>query len=59
MNEEPPVYRFSDSELRALLALFRRNGPLPDALYSLNAFAERQLYQSLTISEAEQLYAGR
>ncbi|MGI5098595.1 hypothetical protein E4N70_07345 [Treponema vincentii] len=59
MNEELPVYRFTDSELRALALFFRQNLPLPDELYSFNAFAEKYIYRNLTIGEAEQLYSGR
>ena len=59
MNEELPVYRFTDSELRALALFFRQNLPLPDELYSFNAFAEKYIYRSLTIGEAEQLYGNR
>ena len=59
MNDEQPIYRFSDSELKALVSFFRKNSPLPDELYSLNAFAEKYIYRNLTIGEAEQLYGGR
>ena len=59
MNEELPVYRFTDSELRALALFFRQNLPLPDELYSFNDFAEKYIYRNLTIGEAEQLYSGR
>ena len=59
MNEELPIYRFTDSELRALALFFRQNLPLPDELYSFNAFAEKYIYRNLTIGEAEQLYGGR
>lgn len=59
MNEELPIYRFTDSELRALALFFRQNLPLPDELYSFNAFAEKYIYRNLTIGEAEQLYSGR
>ena len=59
MNEELPVYRFSDSELKALVAFFRQNSPLPDELYSFNVFAEKYIYRNLTIGEAEQLYGGQ
>lgn len=30
MNDEQPVYQFSDSELKALIAFFRQHAPLPD-----------------------------
>ena len=59
MNEDMPVYQFSDSELKALVSLFRENFPLPDELYSFNVFAEKYIYRNLTIGEAEQLYGGR
>ena len=59
MNEELPIYRFSDSELKALVSFFRQNLPLPDELYSFNVFAEKYIYRNLTIGEAEQLYGGR
>ena len=59
MSDEQPIYQFSDSELRALVSLFRKNLPLPDELYSLNVFAEKYIYRNLTISEAERLYGGR
>ena len=59
MNEELPIYRFSDSELKVLVSFFRKNPPLPDELYSFNAFAEKYIYRSLTIGEAEQLYGNR
>ena len=59
MNEELPIYRFSDSELKALVAFFRQNSPLPDELYSFTVFAEKYIYRNLTIGEAEQLYADR
>ena len=59
MNDEQPVYQFSDSELKALVSFFRKNSPLPDELYSFNVFAEKYIYRSLTIGEAEQLYGNR
>ena len=59
MSDEQPIYQFSDSELRALVSLFRKNLPLPDELYSFNVFAEKYIYRNLTIGEAEQLYGGR
>ena len=59
MNDEQPIYRFSDSELKALVSSFRKNSPLPDELYSFNVFAEKYIYRSLTIGEAEQLYGNR
>ena len=59
MSDEQPIYQFSDSELRALVSLFRKNLPLPDELYSFNVFAEKYIYRNLTISEAERLYGGR
>jgi hypothetical protein len=59
MSDDLPVYRFSDSELKVLVAFFRKNLPLPDELYSLNVFAEKYIYRNLTIGEAEQLYGGR
>ena len=59
MSDEQPIYQFSDSELRALVSLFRKNLPLPDELYSFNVFAEKYIYRNLTISEAEQLYGGQ
>ena len=59
MNDEQPIYRFSDSELKALISFFRKNLPLPDELYSLNVFAEKYIYRNLTIGEAEQFYADR
>ena len=58
MNDEQPIYRFSDSELKALVSFFRQNLPLPDELYSFNVFAEKYLYRNLTIGEAEQLYGA-
>lgn len=59
MNDEQPIYRFSDSELKALVSFFRKNSPLLDELYSFNVFAEKYIYRSLTIGEAEQLYGNR
>ena len=59
MSDEQPIYQFSDSELRALVSLFRKNLPLPDELYSFNVFAEKYIYRNLTISEAERLYGGQ
>lgn len=59
MNDEQPIYRFSDSELKALVSFFRKNSPLPAELYSFNVFAEKYIYRSLTIGEAEQLYGNR
>ena len=59
MSDDLPIYQFSDSELRALVSLFRKNLPLPDELYSFNVFAEKYIYRNLTISEAEQLYGDR
>ena len=59
MNDEQPVYQFSDSELKALISFFRKTPPLPDELYSFNVFAERYVYRNLTIGEAEQLYGNR
>ena len=56
MNDEQPIYRFSDSELKALVSFFRQNLPLPDELYSFNVFAEKCIYRNLTIGEAERLY---
>lgn len=59
MSEEPAVYRFSDRELKTLVAFFRQHAPLPDELYALNIFAEQYVYRNLTIGEAEQLYTDR
>ena len=59
MNDEQPIYRFSDSELKALVSFFRKKSPLPDELYSFNVFAEKYIYRNLTIGEAEQLYGNR
>ena len=60
MNEDQPlVYTFSASELKALVFFFRQNAPLPDELYPLNTFAENYIYRTLTIGEAEQFYTGR
>jgi len=60
MNEDcSRVYTFSDSELKALASLFRRNAPVPDSLYALNTFVEKYIYRNLTIAEAERFYAGR
>ena len=59
MSDDLPVYRFSDSELKLLVAFFIKNLPLPDELYSLNVFAEKYIYRNLTIGEVEQLYGGR
>lgn len=56
MNGEQPVYRFSDSELKALASLFRWDAPLPDELYAFTSFVEKYMYRTLTIGEAEQFY---
>lgn len=58
MNDEQPIYRFSDSELKALVSFFRQNLPLPDELYSFNVFAEKCIYRNLTIGEVERLYGA-
>lgn len=59
MTEQMPTYRFSDCELKALVSYFRQHAPLPDALYALNAFAEKYIYNNLTVDEAEALYTDR
>ena len=59
LNDKQPMYRFSDAELRALVAFFRQRPPIPDELYAFTVFAEQYLYRNLTIGEAEQLYGNR
>ena len=59
MNDEQPMYRFTDTELRALVSFFRQHPPLPDELYAFAVFAEKCLYRNLTIGEAEPLYGNR
>ncbi len=56
MSGDQPIYRFSDSELKALASFLRQNAPLSDELYAFSCFVEKYIYGTLTIGEAEQLY---
>lgn len=56
MSGDQVPYHFSDSELKALAALFRQCNQLPDDLYMFNVFVEKYIYQNLTIAEAERFY---
>lgn len=57
MNSRFIDFRIPNS--KRLFLFFRKNSPLPDELYSFNVFAEKYIYRSLTIGEAEQLYGNR
>lgn len=51
-------YSFSVEEVRALARLFRKNqDDLPDALFTFASKIEREIYNSMSIDEAESFYS--
>lgn len=51
-------YSFNAEEVRALARLFRKNqDALPDALFAFASKIEREIYNSMSIDEAESFYS--
>lgn len=51
-------YSFNAEEVRALARFFRKNqDALPDALFAFASKIEREIYNSMSIDEAESFYS--
>ncbi len=57
MTEQFYTYHFSQEELADLALFFRKQqGQFPESLQGFSAFCESNMYDNLTIDEAENLF---
>ncbi|MCQ2981555.1 MAG: hypothetical protein MJ178_02270 [Treponemataceae bacterium] len=57
MSNEFYTYHFSQEELTEIVTFLRKcEGQLPDKMQSFYAFCESNMYDNLTIDEAENLF---